>query len=298
MAREMMLEAGRDERERMCTIPGTLIFGRFEGTDYLIDGQHRIYGAFALAAGLRALPGTTSFDVEGGWRPACAIASIEIRPYDSMAEMGKAFAGFNKKLVALKPDDLLRALEGTNTFLRDIREACPFIGYEKNKNTKERIMISMSAAIRTWFGSGATPATGPECSRAQSYLDEGETKAIVAFFSSAEAAGWVDTNYTRLWGTLNIGINMWLYRKLVLGAANKFRGGGDFMALTGEQYVECMKELRNLDYTKFLGSRALRYQDRAPTYDYIQELFLPALARMKIYGPKFPQPQGWSGGEL
>lgn len=292
MARKMMLEAAAD-KEGMCSIPGIILFGRFLGDDYLLDGQHRIFGAFALACGKRALEGTTEFLTEGGVRPKMALASTETRHYNSLSEMAQAFVNAQKKLVALKADDSLRALEYTNTYLRDLREACPFIGYEKNKNTKDRIMISMSAAIRTWFGSGATPATGPECSRAASYLDETETARLISFFIACERAGWVDSMWPNLWGTLNIGLNMWLWRKLVLGKENKFRGGGDFMALTVQQYAECMKGLKTPEYAKFLKSRALRFQDRLITYEYIQDLFMPELARQGIIGPKFPVPQGW-----
>lgn len=292
MARAMMLEAGQD-KERLCTIPGTLLFGRHAGRDYMYDGQHRIFGAFALACGLRTLDNSSEFLVEGGARPLVAIATKETRVFETMAEMARAFVAAQKKLVALKPDDNLRALEYTNTYLRDLREACPFIGYEKNKNTNERIRISMSAAIRTWFGSGATPATGPECSRAASYLDAHETKNLIAFFTACEHAGWVDKNWPNLWGTLNIGINMWLWRKLVLGKENKFRGGSDFMALSAMEYAECMKGLKNPDYAKFLKARSLRFQDREVTYDYIKELFLPELMRQEIKGAKFPVAQGW-----
>lgn len=295
VARRMQLEAAED-REGMCTIPGTVEFGRHEGKDVLIDGQHRIHGAFAMASGTRRIEGMDAVLVEGGVLAKCALVDVKITPYETFAEMAEAFANFNKKLVALKPDDLLRAREESNPWLKAIRIACPFIGYDKNKNTKDTVMISMSAAIRTWFGSGHTPASGPECDRAQRALDADESKHIISFFQAAEKAGWCEAQYTRLWSTLNIGLNMWIWRKTVLGTANKFRGGTASMVLTAAQYSECMKELRgSAEYQKWLASRSLRFQDRIPTYDYIKELFAPALARLGLVGARFPQPQGWEG---
>lgn len=293
-ARDMMREAHGD-KERMCTIEGTIEFGRYKGVDYLLDGQHRLFGAYALAAGIKKLEGTTELVTEDGSQPLFALANVMITPYESMAEMADAFVKLNKKLAPLKPDDLLRGRESSNAYLREIREECPFIGYEKNRFTKATTMISMSAAIRTWFGSGATPSSGPNADRAAALLDEVQTERIVAFFRACAAAGWVNTDRMneRLWGTLNIGINMWLFRKFVYGTANKIKGTRGATALSASQYAECMKDLRNPDYFKFLGSRSLRFQDRRPTYDYVKELFEGGLMRCQIVGAEFPEPQGW-----
>lgn len=293
LAHAMMLEAA-GSRDRMCTIPDDIVFGRLDGREYLIDGQHRIFGAFALASGLRDYGGSKLSPPPGGVAPLSALAQVKIIEFDSIAEMAQAFSRFQKKLVQLKPDDNLRALEYTNTHLRDIRKACPFIGYEKNRNTKATIMLSMSAAIRVWFGSGAVPAGGPSADKAAALLDDEQARHIIGFFEACEAAGWVnqDKSNERLWSSLNIGINMWLWRAMVLGISGRLRTAG-CTALKATQYIECMKELRNEEYLKFLYSRSLRFQDRVPTYEFMQELFLPALARCQIIAPKFPEPLGW-----
>ncbi len=293
-ARAMMVEAAGD-KDRMCTIVGTIEFGRFEGVDYLLDGQHRIFGAFALASGVKKLDGNAALATEGGVQPLVALADTKITAFYSMAEMGEYFVKLNKKLAPLKPDDLLRGREGNNPHLRAIREACPFIGYEKNRYTKETIMLSMSAAIRTWFGSGAVPAGGPNADRAAMLLNEDQAEAIIGFFKACEKAGWVNSQpgTERLWSSLNLGIHMWIWRKMVLNADSRGARGG-YTALTPSQYAECMKDCLDPAYTKFLYSRSLRYQDRVPTYNYIQDLFLNGgLERCKIAGPKFPEPLGW-----
>lgn len=294
LARNFQREAAEDP-DGMCIIPETVSFGRFEGRDYLVDGQHRIFGAFAIAAGLKRLEHCEAIlEPEHGTLAKCALVDAKITDYESMADMAEAFARAQEKLVALKPDDLLRAREETNTNLRDIRRACPFVGYEKNRNTKGTIVLSMSTAIRTWFGSGMTPSGGPEADRAQRMLDEDEAKHIIAFLKAAERAGWVSELYPRLWGQLNLGINMWLWRKTVMGVGNKFRGGAASMVLTPKQYSECMEELRKSPrYQSDLAARALRYKDRLPTYDDIKALFGEALERMGLVGARFPPPQGW-----
>lgn len=292
LACKMQLEAASD-RDGMCTIPGTIEFGRVRGVDWLIDGQHRLFGAFLIASGVVRLPNKDAILVHGGALAKCALMDTKTTPYESMAEMSDAFAEFNRKLVALKSDDLLRAREGKNPYLLQIREECPFIGYTKNSATKDTIMLSMSAAIRTWFGSGGVPASGPNAESAQRMLDEEETRTLCDFFLAAEAAGWVG-NFHRLWSTGNLGVNMWLWRKMVLGAANKLRGGGTCSALTKEQYTDGMIELRkSAEYQSDLAGRSLRYQDRMPIYDGIKKRFQVALARHSLIGVKWPLPQGW-----
>lgn len=294
LARTMQREAAQDP-DGMCMIPDTVAFGRLNGKDYLVDGQHRIHGAFAIAAGLRRLENCDAILEPGiGALAKCALVDAKITTYDSMADMAEAFAQAQKKLVTLKPDDLLRAREETNPHLRALREACPFIGYTKNRDTKETIMLSMSVAVRTWFGSGMTPTPGPQADAAQRMLDEQEEHNLIAFFQAAEGAGWVSPLFPRLWATLNLGINMWLWRKTVLGTANKYKGGTSSMVLTPDEYSQCMAELRkSAEYQAELATKALRFQDRYPTYDLIKELFNVALARMGKVGPRFPQPQGW-----
>lgn len=297
LAIAMQLEAA-EESDNMCNIPGTVEFGRYGGKDHLIDGQHRIHGAFAIASGVKRVEDRGAILVPGGVLAKAAAMDIKITPYDTFAEMAEAFAAFNKKLVALKPDDLLRAREESNPHLKRLRMTCPFIGYTKNKDTKDHIMLSMSTAIRTWFGSGYTPASGPAAENAQRQLAADETEAdnLIEFFEACEQAGWVG-NYPRLWGACNLGINMWLWRKMVLGTANKFRGGPStsWMILTKAQYTEGMVEMRkSAEYQSFLSGLSLRYQDRMPTYEWLKSLFKVVIQRHGLIGAKFPVPQGWN----
>ena len=48
-----------------------------------------------------------------------------------MAEMGDAFVALNSRLVNMRPDDILRGLEGSIPALQEIRASCPFVGYDQ-----------------------------------------------------------------------------------------------------------------------------------------------------------------------
>lgn len=287
-AEEMQLEAGKDPDEAFATIQGVITLGRFERQTYLVDGQHRLFGSFAWAC--------RELLAHGGVQVKQALINVRQANFDSMKEMADEFVMLNSQLNKTKPDDVMRAIAEGSPAMAAIEKACPYIGYDLTGENKNRLLLSMSAALRVWNGSGGlVPAHGPRAQEIVSkHLNDEEAKRMIDFFGACEEAGWVNTAFKRLWSSLNLGIVMWMWRRLVLGETRSFHGGQRPMVLTREQFVFCMRELLNEDYLNYLVGRSLRFQDRVPTYARVKELFTVGLIRMGIETPRFPMPQGWT----
>src|SRR5687767_8223986 len=110
-------------------IPGVLTIGVIGKERYLVDGQHRVE-AFKLS-GLRD-----------------GYADVRICHFDSMAEMGEEFVNLNSQLVRMRPDDILRGMEGSNIGLTMIRKACEFVGYDMIRRGASAPILSMSTMLR------------------------------------------------------------------------------------------------------------------------------------------------------
>lgn len=287
MAAAMQLEAAENGDDAWCTIPDVIKLGKVGKETYLYDGQHRLDGAFLLACGPPI--------VVGGVTVKAAMANVMLTNFDNLGELGIAFADSASQLVATRPDDILRALSGSSRGLQLIAASCPFIGYDRAGEHAKTTYLSMSAACRTWFGSGGlVPAAGPRARECVKLLSDEQTAKLIDFYTACQEAGWVSEGTRRLWSTLNLGINQWLWRRVVLGDGPRHLKGGPLrMALTREQYVSCMKELTTSDYGAWLSGRSLRYQDRNPAYSRIKELFTVRLARYGIEAPRFPMPTDW-----
>lgn len=287
MAAAMQLEAAENGEDAWCTIPDVIKLGKVGKETYLYDGQHRLDGAFLLACGPPL--------VVGGVSCKAAMANVMLTNFDSLGELGVAFADSASQLVATKPDDILRALSGSSPGLQLVEASCPFIGYDRTGRHAETIYLTMSTALRTWFGSGGlVPAGGPRARECVKLLSDEQAAKLIDFYLACQEAGWVSERTRRLWSTLNLGINQWLWRRIVLGDGPRHLKGGPLrMTLTRVQYVECMKELASSDYGVWLSGKSLRYQDRNPAYTRIKELFTVRLARLGIEAPRFPMPTDW-----
>jgi len=180
-------------------IPGVITIGVLKGEKYVVDGQHRIF-AFKLSA-----------MVEG-------IADVRMCYFDSMAEMGEEFVNLNSVVAKMTPDDILRGLEGTMPELVSIRSTCPFIAYGNVRRNPGGPMLSMSTALRAWFGGCAeVPSSSILPARElPARLTQQETANLCEFYKSVFAAWGVDNEYSRMWGALNLTILAWLWRRVVL----------------------------------------------------------------------------------
>jgi hypothetical protein len=288
-AREMQLHAAQDPDEAWCEVPGIVTLAKFNGETYLLDGQHRLDGALKLAAG--------QVIVAGGVPVKVALARVRTIHIDSWTEMADEFGRINGQLVRTKPEDVLRAASMGNVNLQAIERACPFIGYDRAGENKKQVLLTMPTAVRTWLGSaGVVPAQGPTVGELTKYLNKPTTLEVIDFYLACDAAGWQNSVYQRFWGTLNLSINMWLYRRLVLGEhQQRFHGGIKPMILTRAQFVECMRGLTmDADYHEWLSGRTLRERDRVPCYTRLKEISTPILRKMGIE-PRFPMAADWGG---
>ncbi len=262
-------------------IDGVLTLATIVGEDtvYLLDGQHRIE-----AMRISDLP-------------KC-IADVRICQFDSMAEMGDEFVKLNSAIVKMNPDDVLRAMEGNVPIIHNIREACPFIGYAnvRRGNAKGTAVLSMSAALKLWLGSGRETPSLPTTSAIASAkeIPVASAQDLIRFLTLARQAWGGEPQNFRLWTSLNLGLCMWLYRKLLM---DKERGLKRYVVLNPDLFKKCLMSVAaNGDYVDWLVGRALSERDRAPCYMRLKGIFVQRL-RLELHTDKVLMPQpAWGSG--
>jgi hypothetical protein len=258
-------------------IPGVLTLGRLgsDKTIYLVDGQHRVE-AFKISE-----------------LPEC-IADARVCSYSSMAEMAEDFVELNGKLVNMRPDDILRGLEESLPQLRRIRSSCDCVSYgQVRRGDQSSALIGMSQLLRCWnMGKAEVVARhAPPATILAQTLDDEEADRLIVFMNTARAAWGTDEENYRLWGSLNLTICMWLWRRLVL---EKERGVKKAVVLSPDEYRKCLMSVSaDSGYLEWLVGRQIGERDRAPCYMRLRAIFAKRLAEGRPAGaPKimFPQP--------
>lgn len=242
---------------------------------YLVDGQHR-REAFRLS------------ELQEG------MSDVRTCMFDDMAHMAEAFVQLQQSLVSMRPDDILRGLEGTTRSLQIIRETCPFVGYDQVRRTAENApFLSMTGVLRTWAGSvGETPTklgsrqTPLHLARE---INDLELTNLCKFLHVAHSAWNRDVENARLWSALNLCLCMWLYRQLVLSQDRNLKRA---VTLNTDQFKKCLLALSaEHDYIDWLGGRILTDHHRNPCYRRIKSIFAARLKQEKVSeAPKFPAP--------
>lgn len=243
-------------REDGGVIPGVITLGVLGGRTYRVDGQHR-GEAFIL-----------SECPEG-------FCDIRVHQFSTMAEMAEEFVTLNSSLSKFKPDDILRGMEASKESLQKIRKACPFVGYDMIRRGEKSPIVSMSTLLRCWFGSShEVPATGGISAAAMAEsLSVDDAQALIAFTQLAHSSWGRDAEYARLWGTLNLTLCMWLYRRTVITPYSQ-----KTPKVTRDQFGRCLMSLSaNSQYLDYLVGRQLRDRDRSPAYTRIKTLFTKRL---------------------
>jgi hypothetical protein len=258
-------------------IPGIIHLAVVNNVTYLLDGQHRMY-AFSMSGS------------EEGYADVCW------HYFDDTAEMGIEFDALNSRLVAMKPDDHLRAQEESSPYLQLIRKRCPFIGYDNiRRSATSSPVVSMSAALRCWFGSRPeVPTTaGGSCSQnLAGDLTEEETENFVSFMTCCFAAWGRDAEYHKLWGGLTVLLSAWLYRRTVISqySPNSTRLGRDV-------FTKCLMSLSaNKHYVDWIvGRLANSERDRSPAYTKLKAVFTKRVMDETGKKPRLPAP-AWQLG--
>lgn len=241
-----LLAISEDIKHNGGVVPGILTIGVLNKEKYVIDGQHRIE-AFKLS------------ELDEG------LADVRMCYFDSMAEMGDEFVSLNSQIVKLRPDDILRGLEGSMPTIASIRKACPFVGYDNIRRGKAAPIVSMALALRAWLISiPEVPVSG--CGSVRSIaerLDMDEAHRVSHFLQCCFAAWGMDTEYSKMWGSLNLTIAAWLWRRCVIASLS----GSRITRLTPEQFTSGLRALTaNANYMDWIVGRQLNDRDRSPCY--------------------------------
>jgi hypothetical protein len=250
---------------------GVVTLGIVGGEIYLIDGQHR--RAAFLMTGLK----------EG-------YCDVRVHYMNSVADMGEEFVLLNTSLVAMGPDDKLRALEPSMPILQMIRQVCPYVGYDSIRRNEKAPMLSMSTALRSWWGSmKEVPVNqGMNAQDVAHATDEESAAALCEFLHLAHNAFGRDPVYYRMWGALNLTLCMWLYRRMVLDKSLVKRA----TRISKEQFQKAMMALTASEvYVDWLHGRTLTEAHRSPCYarmSIIMSKRLTELVGQKVRMPSAP----------
>ncbi len=251
-------------------IPGVITLGRMASETYLLDGQHRCH-AFLLT------------ELDHGY------ADIRTLYCSSFAEMAEEFANVNSRLVNLRPDDLLRALESTNPRMQYLRKRCPFIGYGFiRRGGPSAPIVSMSSVLRCWSLSGPdTPGGGGmAASTLAETLTEDDAEVLSRFLGLCIGAWGRDVEYQRLWSNLNLTVTAWLYRRTVIAQYSP-----NTVRLTNESFGKCLMSLSAAsDYLDWLVGRNLGERDRSPCYARLKAIFAKRIEEETGVKPRLPSP--------
>jgi hypothetical protein len=258
-------------------IPGVITLGSIAGdatTKYIVDGQHRIE-AFRLS------------EIAEG------LADIRTIEFANMAEMATEFVNSNSNIIKMRPDDFLRGLQDSTPSLKVVRSGAPFVGYDmirRHANTSP--ILSMSMVMRAWTGSARDTPGLPSISATHLAMDmtDDSARQLVECLTMMFEVWGRDIESQKLWGSLNMCMCMWMWRRLVLEGHRQ--ANARYVALKKGQFRNCLMELAaNVDFNEWLKGRAMTERDRNPCYTRLKKLFE---RRLKADGIKerirFPQP--------
>lgn len=252
---EKLIAISRQIKEDDGVIPGVITLGVLNKERYIVDGQHR-REAYLLSENL------------------VGYCDVRVLHFANMAEMGEEYVRLNSRIVNMKPDDIMRGLEESYPALARIRRRCPFVGYGQIRRSERAPVLSMSALLRCWHGSGGeTPKSGGASAimLATSLTDEASDEAV-GFLDLAFKAWGRDQAYVRLWGNLNLTLCMWIYRRVVLG--DGLTSTSRSHRFTKEHFAKCLMSLSaDSDYVDWLLGRNSMSRDNTPAYTRIKAIF-------------------------
>lgn len=253
VAQEILREGG--------IVPGMITLGVLNGVIYVVDGQHRLHALrLAMDAGVK----------EG-------MAEVRVCYFNSVGEMALEFKRLNSALVKMRPDDKLRAMEGSCESVATLRKLCPSVGYDNIRRGTSGAMISMSAAIRTAYAaaSDSLVAGGGGSAEAMALkMTATQAREWATFMNIATEAWGFDAPYRRLYATLNLATCGWLYFRLVRGKDRDRASYARVKAMDEDDFSACLAGLSaNTKYLAWLVNRNLTEHDRGPCYKRVTQDF-------------------------
>jgi hypothetical protein len=257
-------------------IPGIITLGSFDGSTYVIDGQHRLH-AFILS------------------EAKSCLCDLRILKCETIGEMSREFELLQSHIVRMRPDDHLRAIAERSPLLQRLQQEVSFVGFDMIRRGEKSPVLSMSMVLRCWVASGReTPsvhgATAVACAE---QLIETECENLIKFLHIAMNAWGRDREFIRLWGALNFTLCAWLFRRMVLG-----EGSSPFTRttrLTPESFQKCITGLSaDSAYLDWLVGRNFGDRSRSPGLARMKTIFARRMVDQGIAKPMLPQP-AWSG---
>lgn len=249
-------------KQNAVSMSGVLTLGKIGNnpTTYIIDGQHRL----------------EAFKISG---LAEIIVDVRMCHFDSMAEAAEEYVRVNSFIVKMRPDDILRGMETESAALRTITKGCEFIGYDQIRRGPNSPIVSVATVLRSWSASyyetPASTGTGKSAAALANALDVANAQQLVVFLLTAHSAWGRDPEYYRLWGSLNMALCMWLWRRLVV---DKDRHGKRYVLLTPAEFKKCLMSLSaDESYLDWLVGRNSGDRDRSPAYMRIKAIFVKRL---------------------
>lgn len=272
---QKVIDLSEAMKEPGAVMPGIITLGEVGKETYLLDGQHR-REAF-LMSGVPEI-----------------YADLRIMTFEDFADMGEEFVELNSRLVTLKPDDILRGLEGTLPPMMEIRRRCPFITYgQVHRAGQNPPVMAMSAALRAWTnGAPDVPArnVGNVVEVARRLTDEEATR-MVEFFNRMRGAWGTEPEVAKLWSIINVTICSWLWRRIVLEKAAHNKS----VQVTAVQFAEAAMGLSaDSQYMPWLIGRQMGERDRGPCYNRVKKIFVERLERILGRRVQLPAPP-WAG---
>lgn len=259
----------KQEVEETHVLPGVLTLGVLDGLTYVIDGQHRIEAY--LMSGVPA-----------------AYVDVRVAHYKSMGEMAAEYYKLNSRLSSMKPDDYLRALESSEPALGKIRRGCKFVGYDNLRRNPNSPILSMSTVVRVWWASAKDAPTAGGISAVDAVRDmsDDEANGLIDFLTIAYEAWGADKEYARLWSGLNLGLCMWLFRRVVLT-----QSGPRVTKVTRDMFKACLTNLSaDSGHLEWLQGRNFNDMNRSPAYKRIKGIFVKRLQQNGGPKPVLPEP--------
>lgn len=255
-------------------IPGIITLGILKGGWYIVDGQHRVE-AFKLA------------ELKEG------IADFRIMEFDTAAEMAEEFWKLNQPLVPMSADDRLRAMEKSNKALQTIRSCCKFVGYGQLWRSPGSPLLSMTTVLRIWDAAKRDSAgshTG-SVGKVVTLLTVEDAEEMSDFLNACFQAWGNDVEYRRMWGSLNLTILAWLWRRIVVGA--QVPAAKRATKITRERFIQCMMALSaDQNYGDWLYGRRAE-SEKSPCYARIKQIFVSRIIEAGDHKPLLPAPE-WS----
>jgi hypothetical protein len=257
-------------------IPGVITLGKLKNLTFLLDGQHRRQ-AFLLSG------------LDAGY------ADVRIHEFDEMGEMGEEFVRLNTQLVRLRPDDILRGMEGSSDAIAHIRGKCPFVGYDMIRRGDRSPILGMSLLLRLWMSSANETPTGGGASTMElvSLLTLEEAQECAKFVTILYEAWGRSEDSRRLWTGLNLVLCAWLFRRCVLAPPHLVSSAKRWTKMTRDEFRICMMALAaDPTYSDWLTGRALTERNRSPAYHRMKNIVAIRLRdhRKQPGKPLLPQP--------